>query len=111
MSRMGKTGEDWNGLKLGFLKTVQPNSFSKLICIFVSLESLILSFPCNFLAYFQFHTDVGRVIGKIKQNALDCRNTAPLSEILAIIQLVGFAIRRKVIGIPESWALESEIQL
>ena len=31
MPRMGKTGEDWNGLKLGFLKTVQPNSFSKLI--------------------------------------------------------------------------------
>ena len=29
--RMGKTEEDWNGLKLGFLKTVQPNSFSKLI--------------------------------------------------------------------------------
>ena len=31
MPRMGKTGEDWNGLKWGFLKTVQPNSFSKLI--------------------------------------------------------------------------------
>ena len=31
MSRLGKTEEDWNGLKLGFLKTVQPNSFSKLI--------------------------------------------------------------------------------
>ena len=31
MSRMGKTEEDWNGLKLGFLKTVQPNSFLKLI--------------------------------------------------------------------------------
>ena len=37
MSRMGKNEEDWNGLKLymklagGFLKTVQPNSFSKLI--------------------------------------------------------------------------------
>ena len=30
MPRMGKTEEDWNGLKLGFLKTVQPNSFSKL---------------------------------------------------------------------------------
>ena len=30
MQRMGKTEEDWNGLKLGFLKTVQPNSFSKL---------------------------------------------------------------------------------
>ena len=25
--RMGKTEEDWNGLKLGFSKTVQPNSF------------------------------------------------------------------------------------
>ena len=55
MSRMGKTEEDWNGLKLGFLKTVQPNSFSKLIpaaCnfknnaqeTFVCLGSLILSF-------------------------------------------------------------------
>ena len=31
MPRMGKTEEDWNGLKLGILKTVQPNSFSKLI--------------------------------------------------------------------------------
>ena len=31
MPRMGKTEEDWNGLKLGFLKTVQPSSFSKLI--------------------------------------------------------------------------------
>ena len=28
---MGKTKEDWNGLKLGFLKTVQPNSLSELI--------------------------------------------------------------------------------
>ena len=28
---MGKTEEDWNWLKLGFLKTVQPNSFSRLI--------------------------------------------------------------------------------
>ena len=31
MSRIGKTEEDWDGLKLGFLKTVQPNSFLKLI--------------------------------------------------------------------------------
>ena len=34
MPRTGKTEEDWNGLKLGFLKTVQdvqPNSFLKLI--------------------------------------------------------------------------------
>ena len=28
---MGKMEEDRNGLKLGFLKTAQPNSFSKLI--------------------------------------------------------------------------------
>ena len=28
---MDKTEEDWNGLKLGFLKTVQPSSFSKSI--------------------------------------------------------------------------------
>ena len=31
MPRMGKTEEDSNGLKFGFLKTVQPNSLSKLI--------------------------------------------------------------------------------
>ena len=31
MPQMGKTEENWNGLKLGFLKTVQPNSFSKFI--------------------------------------------------------------------------------
>ena len=29
MPRMGKTEQDWNGLKLGILKTVQPNSFSQ----------------------------------------------------------------------------------
>ena len=43
------------------------------------LESLILSFLCNFLAYFKFHSDWRRVIGKIKQNELDCRATAPFS--------------------------------
>ena len=31
MPQMGSTEEDSIGLKLGFLKTVQPNSFSKLI--------------------------------------------------------------------------------
>ena len=31
MPRMGKTEENRNGLKLGFLKTVQPNTLSKLI--------------------------------------------------------------------------------
>ena len=28
---MGNTEDDFKGLKLGFLKTVQPNSFSKVI--------------------------------------------------------------------------------
>ena len=31
MPRMGKTEDNWNELKLGFLKTVQSNSFLKLI--------------------------------------------------------------------------------
>ena len=87
---MGETEEDWDGLKLEFLKTVQPNSFSKLIpaacnfknnaqeCRFDCLGSLILSFTYNFFAYFKFYSDWGRVIGKIKQNELDCRDTAPL---------------------------------
>ena len=83
MPRMGKTEEDWKGLKLGFLKTVQRNSFSKLIPadwnfrhIYLSRIS-DLSFTCNFFAYFKFHSDWGRVIGKIQQNELDCRDTAP----------------------------------
>ena len=89
MPRMGKTEEDWNRLKLGFLKTVQPNSFSKLISTvcnfknnaqetFVCLESLLVSFTSNFFAYFKFHSDWGRITGKIKQNELDCRDAAPL---------------------------------
>ena len=39
MPRVGKTEEDWNGLKLGFLKTVQPNSFSKLIPAAVNFKN------------------------------------------------------------------------
>ena len=60
MPQMGQTEEDWKGLKLGFLKTVQPNSFSKLIPA-----------ACN------FKNNAQQVIGKIKQNALDCHDTAP----------------------------------
>ena len=87
---MGKTEEDWNGLKLGFLKTVQPNSFSKLIpaaCNFINnaqetylfvSDLWYLSFTCNFCAYFKLQSDWGRVIGKIKQTELDCHDTAPL---------------------------------
>ena len=88
---MGKTEEDWNGLKLGFLKTVQPNSFSKFISAVCNFKNdaqerylvvlklyLILSFTCNFFAYFKFHSDWGQVIGEIKQNELDCHDRAPL---------------------------------
>ena len=107
MPRMGKTEEDWNGLKLGFLKTVQPNSFSKLIpaaCnfknnaqetfMFVCLGSLILSFTCNFFAYFKFHSYWERVIGKIKQYELDCRDTAPLTKLISkfIYSLVQYGV-------------------
>ena len=100
MLPMGKTEKDWNGFKLGFLKTVQPDSFSKLIraaCnfrnnsqeTFVRLGPLILSFTCNFFAYFKFHSDWGRVTSKIKQNELDCRDTAPLSGVKWIQISVG----------------------
>ena len=36
---MGKT-EERNGLKLGFLKTIQPNSFSKLIPAACNFKSI-----------------------------------------------------------------------
>ena len=39
MPRMGKTEEDGNGLKLGFLKAVQPNRFSKLISAVCNFEN------------------------------------------------------------------------
>ena len=40
-----------------------------------------MSFTCNFFVYFKFHSNLGRVIGKIKQNELDCRDTAPLIKV------------------------------
>ena len=39
MPRMDKTEEDGNGLQLGSLKTVQPNSFSKLIPAICSFKN------------------------------------------------------------------------
>ena len=47
---------------------------------FVCLGSLILSFTYNFFAYFKFHSNWGRIIGKIKQKELDCCDTGPLME-------------------------------
>ena len=60
--------------------------------MFVCLESLTLSFTCNFLAYFKFHSDWGRVIGKIKQNEVDCRDTAPLRTVTKYKVSVQFLI-------------------
>ena len=54
--------------------------------IFVCLESLLVSFTSNFFAYFKFHGDWGRVIGKIKQNELDCRDTTPLNRCLCHVK-------------------------
>ena len=56
MPRMGKTEEDWKGLKLGLLKTVQPNSFSKLIPAARSFknnaqETICLSRISDFVIY------------------------------------------------------------
>ena len=45
----------------------------------------VLSFTCNFFAYFKFHSDWGRVISKIKQNELDCRDTAPLKRPVLLV--------------------------
>ena len=37
----------------------------------------ILRSQIIFFAYIKFHSDWGRIIGKIKQNELDCRDIAP----------------------------------
>ena len=91
MPRMGKIEEDWTGMKLGFLKTVQLNSFSKLIsavCNFKNNAQETYLFVSN-LWFCHFHVISllslssigieGELSGKIKQNELDCRDTAPLS--------------------------------
>ena len=56
MPRMGKTEEDWNGLKLGLFKTVKPNSFSKLIPAACNVknnaqETICLSGISDFVIY------------------------------------------------------------
>ena len=51
LPRMGKTEEDWSGLKLRFLKTVQPNSFSK-------FNSAVCSFKNNAQGTYVFVSDL-----------------------------------------------------
>jgi len=95
MPRMGKTEEDWiKRIEIRVFENFSAEQFFKVYpcclqlkkyCsgdVFVCLGSLILSFTCNFFAYFKFHSDWGRVIGKIKQNELDCHDTAPSSDSL-----------------------------
>ena len=43
---------------------------------------------CDFFAYFKFHSDWGRVVGKIKQNELECRDTASLKTDFVGISLI-----------------------
>ena len=88
------------GLKLWFFENCSASKFFKVdwcclqlqkLCsgdIFVCLGSLILSFTCNFFAYFKFHSDWGRLIGKIKQNKLDCRDTAPLKFVFCVARFL-----------------------
>ena len=59
------------------LETVVMQNFrgqTRCIMVYVKMVNTGIS---NFFAYFKFHSDWGRVIGKIKQNELDCRDTAP----------------------------------
>ena len=42
MPQMGKTEQDWNGLKFRFLKTVQPNSFSNFAPASCKFKKLML---------------------------------------------------------------------
>ena len=94
MSQIAKTEEDWNWLKLGFFITVQPNSFSKLIPDACNVknnaqETYLFALDLWFchlhvsslLTLLKFYGDWGRVTGKIKQNELDCRDTARLMEV------------------------------
>ena len=85
MPRMGKTEEDSNGLKFGFLKTVQPNGLSKLIpaaCNFKNNGQETDFFVSDLWfchLHVKFHGDWGRLISKIKQNELYRHDTAPLT--------------------------------
>ena len=95
MPLMGKTEEDWNGLKLGFLKTVQPNSFSKLIpaaCNFKNNAEETYLFVTDFWFCHLHVFECIRVIGKIKQNEMDCRDTAPLRTVTKYKVSVQFLI-------------------
>ena len=81
MPRIGKTEEDWNGLKLGFWKLFSLTVFQSWSLLPATSKIMLRRHIClsrisDFVIY--VHSDRGRVIGKIKQNELDCRDTAHL---------------------------------
>ena len=75
MPRMGKTEEDWKGLKLGFFKSVQPNSFLKLVPASCNLKNnaqetyVFVSdlWFCHLPVISLLDSDWGRVIDKINK--------------------------------------------
>ena len=54
-----------------------------------------MSFTSNLFAYFKFHSDWGRVTGKIEQNELDCRDTAPVVSYAAVFVSFYFHATRR----------------
>ena len=74
-----------------FIVTKEEQSFSKFINAYCNFNNnaqetywfvsnrWFFLFPCNFFAYFKFHSDWRWVMGKIKQNGLDSWGTAALS--------------------------------
>ena len=83
MPRMGKTEEDWNGLKLGFLKTVQPNSFSKFISAVCNFKNNAQETHFFVLNLWFSHLYVISLLTlssiAIEGHGLDGRDTAPLN--------------------------------
>ena len=84
---MGKIQEDSNGLCWGFLKTVQHNSFSKLISVVCNFnyaaqharQTLFSSRSfglCCLKVISELYSKKGQVKGKMTQNELHCCDTA-----------------------------------
>ena len=67
--------------------------FRRHICL--SRISACVIYVLNFFAYFKFHSDWGRVTGKIKQNELDCRDTVPLKR-HPYVRSISFSYRIEV---------------
>ena len=58
MPRMDKTEKDWNGLKLGFLKTIQPNSVFTVDPCCLQLQKIMLGRHICLSGTFDFVIDM-----------------------------------------------------